>query len=96
MTAQDIAHGATAGAGPRELRASYSGLLVTAGGFDFESGNQALREGWADAVAFGVPFLANPDLPERFRRGLPLNPPDEATFYAPGPTGYTDYPFHPV
>jgi N-ethylmaleimide reductase len=46
-----------------------------------------------DAVAFGTAFLANPDLPERFRRGAPLQAPDPATFYSPGPVGYTDYPF---
>ncbi len=92
VTAQDIAHGAKAGVGPRELRSSYRGNIVTAGGFDLETGNLALREGWADAVAFGVKFIANPDLPERFREGAPLNSPDEATFYAPGAKGYTDYP----
>ena len=43
-------------------------------------------------MAFGTSFLANPDLPERFRRGAPLNAPDPASFYSPGPTGYTDYP----
>ena len=91
-TAQDIAHGAKDGIGPRELRSQFRGTLVTAGGFDLEKGNQALREGWADAVAFGVSFIANPDLPERFRRNAPLNTPDETTFYAPGPKGYTDYP----
>lgn len=48
-----------------------------------------------DAVAFGVPFLANPDLPERFRRGAALNAPDSSTFYTPGPRGYTDYPVLP-
>jgi N-ethylmaleimide reductase len=47
--------------------------------------------GWADAVAFGVKFIANPDLPARFRAGAALNEPDETTFYAPGPKGYTDY-----
>lgn len=92
VTAQDIAHGATAGVGPKELRSNYKGRMVTAGGFDLASGNQALKEGWADAIAFGVSFLANPDLPERFKRGAPLNVPDESTFYAPGPKGYTDYP----
>jgi N-ethylmaleimide reductase len=92
VTAQDIAHGAKDGVGPRQLRAAYPGVIVTAGGFTHETGNQALAEGWADAVAFGVPFLANPDLPERFRRNAPLNTPDEATFYASGPKGYTDYP----
>ncbi len=93
VTAQDIAHGAKDGVGPRELRSSYRGRIVTAGGFDQVTGNQALSEGWADAIAFGVPFLSNPDLPERFRRNAPLNPADESTFYASGPKGYTDYPF---
>ncbi len=92
ITAQDIAHGATAGVGPRELRPEFQGRLVTAGGFTQETGNQALAEGWADAIAFGVPFLANPDLPERFRQQAALNPADESTFYASGPVGYTDYP----
>ena len=92
VTAQDIAHGATGGVGPRELRRYYPGNIVSAGGFTQESGNQALAEGWADAIAYGVPFLSNPDLPERFRRHAPLNPPDETTFYTPGPKGYVDYP----
>ena len=92
VTAQDIAHGAAAGVGPRELRAFYPGNIVTAGGFTQETGNQAIAEGWADAIAFGVPFLSNPDLPERFRKNAPLNTPDENTFYASGPKGYTDYP----
>lgn len=95
VTAQDIAHGATEGVGPRELRSAWNGKIVTAGGFTLESGNAALAEGWADAIAFGVPFIANPDLPERFRRNATLNAPDEATFYASGPAGYTDYPFLP-
>ena len=92
VTAQDIAHGAVAGVGPRELRPYYSGRVISAGGFTLETGNQALAEGWADAIAFGVPFLANPDLPERFRVGAGLNTPDPTTFYASGPAGYTDYP----
>jgi N-ethylmaleimide reductase len=93
VTAQDIAHGRREeGVGPRELRGCFRGPMVTAGGFDLDTGNRALAEGWADAIAYGVPFLANPDLPERFRRRAPLNLPDEATFYAPGPKGYTDYP----
>jgi N-ethylmaleimide reductase len=92
VTAQDVAHGAVAGIGPKELRAHYRGTIVANGGFTLETGNEALREGWADAVAFGVPFLANPDLPERFRRNAPLNEADAATFYTPGAKGYTDYP----
>jgi len=92
VTAQDVAHGAKEGVGPRELRPHYRGNIVSAGGFTRESGERALAEGWADAIAFGVPFLANPDLPERLRRHAALNVPDENTFYAPGPKGYTDYP----
>ncbi len=92
VTAQDIAHGAASGVGPKELRPYYRGNLVSAGGFDRPQAEQALAEGWADAIAFGVPFLANPDLPERLRRNAPLNTPDEGTFYASGPKGYTDYP----
>ena len=92
VTAQDIAHGASGGVGPKELRSAWNGKVVSAGGFTLESGNAALAEGWADARAFGVSFIANPDLPEKFRRNAPLNQPDEATFYASGPEGYTDYP----
>jgi N-ethylmaleimide reductase len=92
VTAQDIAHGASEGVGPRELRPHYQGTVVTNGGFTLETGNEALREGWADAVAFGVPFLANPDLPRRLKLGAELNQADPATFYASGPKGYTDYP----
>ena len=60
--------------------------------FSFDSATQVLAAGEADAVAFGVPFIANPDLPARFRQGAPLNPADPYTFYAPGSKGYTDYP----
>ena len=51
-----------------------------------------LKEGSADLVAFGQLFLANPDLPERFRRSASLNQPDPATFYTGGAKGYIDYP----
>ena len=51
-----------------------------------------LDTGVADAVAWGRLFIANPDLPERFRRGAELNAPNPKTFYAPGPEGYVDYP----
>lgn len=92
VTAQDIAHGARDGVGPKELRSQFRGPVITAGGFGLDSGNQAIAEGWADAIAYGVPFLANPDLPKRFKTGAALNVPDESTFYAPGAKGYTDYP----
>ena len=93
VTAQDIAHGAKEGVGPKELRPFWRGNIVSAGGFTKETGNRALAEGWADAIAFGVPFLANPDLPERLRKDAPLNQPDEASFYGGAEKGYTDYPF---
>ncbi|HWQ09725.1 MAG TPA: hypothetical protein VN436_11470, partial [Holophaga sp.] len=51
-----------------------------------------LAAGRGDLVAFGRPFLANPDLPARLRMRAPLNEPDASTFYAPGEKGYTDYP----
>ena len=95
ITAQDIAHGAKEGVGPKELRSYYKGNVVSAGGFTLESGNRAIAEGWADAIAFGVPFIANPDLPERFLRQAPLNQAKEDLFYSqsgPNPLGYTDYP----
>ena len=93
VTAQDIAHGAKDGVGPRELRPFWKGNIVSAGGFTKETGNRALAEGWADAIAFGVPFLANPDLPERLRKDAVLNQPDESSFYGGAEKGYTDYPF---
>lgn len=92
VTAQDIAHGAQEGVGPRELRSSFPGTIITAGGFDRAQAEDAIQAGWADAVAFGVPFLANPDLPYRLEHQVALNKPHEATFYASGAKGYTDYP----
>lgn len=75
------------------LKAAFGGAYIANDKFTRETGNQVLAAGEADAVAFGVPFIANPDLPERLRRNAPLNPPDQTTFYAPGPKGYSDYPF---
>lgn len=53
---------------------------------------ETLQKGRADAVAFGRAFIANPDLPERFRLRAPLSESDQATYYTPGPAGYIDYP----
>ena len=75
-----------------ELRTRWPRTFIVAGGFDRAAAEAALAEGRADLVAFGRPFLANPDLVERLERGLPLNAPDPATFYTPGAAGYTDYP----
>ena len=76
----------------RELRRLWPRTFIMAGGFDRVSAEAALGEGHADLISFGRPFLANPDLPERLLKGLPLNAPDFSTFYTPGPKGYTDYP----
>ena len=62
------------------------------GGFDHDSAETWLELGRADLIAFGRKFLANPDLPERFRERAPLNEPDPTTFYGGGAKGYTDHP----
>ncbi len=76
----------------RRLRAGFDGLFILSGGFDHATAEQALREKRGDLIAFGRPFLANPDLVARMRQDAPLNAPDMATFYVPGARGYTDYP----
>ena len=73
-------------------RAHYKGVLIGNMGYSPEEAEQAISEGKLDAVAFGTAFLANPDLPERIQAGAALNAPNPATFYTPGPVGYTDYP----
>jgi 2,4-dienoyl-CoA reductase-like NADH-dependent reductase (Old Yellow Enzyme family) len=75
-----------------ELKRKFGGITVANEGFSFETANQALAAGEADAVAFGKLFIANPDLPRRFALGAPLNKPDPSTFYGSGPRGYTDNP----
>ena len=75
-----------------QLRAAFDGLFILSGGFDRASAEQALIEKRGDLIAFGRPFLANPDLVERLREDALLNVPDMATFYVPGAKGYTDYP----
>ena len=76
----------------RALRRAWPRTLILAGGFDRSSAEATLRDGKGDLIAFGRPFLANPDLVARMESNLPLNAPDPSTFYAPGPKGYTDYP----
>jgi N-ethylmaleimide reductase len=75
------------------VRERFKGVLIANMGYTAAEANAAIAAGAIDAVAFGTAFLANPDLPERLRSGAPLNTPDPATFYSPGPAGYTDYPF---
>ena len=75
-----------------KLRAEFDGLFILSGGFDHASAEQALQDNRGDLVAFGRPFLANPDLVARMRKDAPLNAPDATTFYVPGAKGCTDYP----
>jgi len=75
------------------LRQKFNRSYIVNGGFDLDSANAAIRNGEADLIAFGVPFLANPDLPLRYQIKAPLNVPDQATFYVGEDKGFTDYPF---
>jgi N-ethylmaleimide reductase len=74
------------------IRKVYGGTLMVNGGYSAAFGNEAIRLGAADLVSFGAIFLANPDLPERFRRSAPLNIPDVSTYYTGEEHGYVDYP----
>jgi N-ethylmaleimide reductase len=93
-----VIEGATGG--PRDnapfdyasLRKRFDGAYIANNGYDFELATKVLAEGAADLIAFGKPFISNPDLVERLKKGAPLNEWDKATFYGGGATGYTDYP----
>ncbi|WP_082746979.1 alkene reductase [Burkholderia sp. MSMB1826] len=77
------------------LRKAFSRCLILNGGFDSYLGEKAIARGEADLISYGVPFLANPDLPERYRLDAPMNTPDYTSFYEPGEddaVGYIDYP----
>jgi len=88
----DIRHGAKVVSLPY-LRNIYKGKIIICGGYNKEHGNAVIANGEADAVAFGALYVANPDLPERFKADAELNEPDESTFYGGDEKGYTDYPF---
>lgn len=76
------------------FRKAFHGTFIAAGGYDREEGNKVVAEGYADLVAYGKLFLANPDLPRRFELDVALNKYDRSTFYTQDPiVGYTDYPF---
>jgi N-ethylmaleimide reductase len=79
-------------ASKQQLRAAFKQTYIAAGGFDAASAEALLAAGGADLIAFGRPFLCNPDLVARMQTGAALNAPDMATFYTPGEKGYTDYP----
>jgi N-ethylmaleimide reductase len=93
-----VIEGATGG--PRDiapfdygsLRKRFSGTYIANNGYDLELANKVLAANEADLIAFGKPFISNPDLVERLKSGSPLNTPDKATFYGGGAKGYTDYP----
>lgn len=75
----------------RGLRAAFPGTLIYAGRYTADRARAALQDGWADLIAFGRPFVANPDLPERLRTGAPLNLHDRNTLFGGGAAGLTDY-----
>jgi len=74
------------------IRQHYNGILIGNMGYSAEEAERDIAAGKVDAVAFGVSFLANPDLPARIKTGAPLNEPNPATFYTFDAEGYTDYP----
>ncbi len=78
-----------------ELKDAFGGMYLANENFDFESGTKHVQSGQADAIAYGKLFIANPDLPKRFREGFALNDPRPDLFYADCAEGYTDYPFAP-
>jgi 2,4-dienoyl-CoA reductase-like NADH-dependent reductase (Old Yellow Enzyme family) len=75
-----------------QLKAEFGGVYIANEGFTGETAQAALDAGWADAVAFGKDFIANPDLPVRLKAAAPLNAWKVETFYAGGAEGYVDYP----
>jgi N-ethylmaleimide reductase len=87
---------ATAVDAARFSRERFGGTLMVAGGYDAESAERALRDGTADLIGFGRPYIANPDLMHRLQAGAALAPSDRATFYTEGERGYTDYPTAPT
>lgn len=76
----------------KRYRPIYKGTLVINNSFDQESGNKIIEQGLADAVAYGKPFISNPDLVERFKENASLSEWDQTTFYTPGEKGFLDYP----
>ena len=74
------------------IREIFKGTFILNGGYNAEKGNSKIQKGEADLIAYGSLFLANPDLPERFKKNAPLNSPDIKTFYAGEEKGYIDYP----
>ncbi|WP_201538097.1 alkene reductase [Psychrobacter immobilis] len=78
----------------RAIRAAFSGLIIYAGKYTVEKAVHILSKGYGDLFAFGRPFIANPDLPERIANNWPLNEADPATMYGGTEIGYNDYPYY--
>ncbi|MEW6561617.1 MAG: alkene reductase [Pseudomonadota bacterium] len=78
----------------RALRSRFTGPYIANNGYDLARAQIAIQSGAASLVAFGIPFLSNPDLVRRYRESLPLNEVDPSTFYGGAEVGYTDYPFY--
>jgi len=74
------------------FRMLFKRTLILSGGYDAARAESDLAAGKCDLIAVGRPFLANPALVARWKTGAAVNAPDMATFYTPGPKGYTDYP----
>lgn len=78
----------------RALRSKFTGPYIANNGYDLVRAQTSVRSGAASLIAFGIPFLSNPDLVRRYRESLPLNEVDPSTFYGGTEVGYTDYPFY--
>jgi N-ethylmaleimide reductase len=76
----------------REFLVAGGQAVILSGGYDRERAEADLQSGAADLIAYGRPFISNPDLVERLKGGHPLAEADQASFYSPGPAGYSDYP----
>jgi N-ethylmaleimide reductase len=75
----------------KKIRDSFTGYVILSGGYDAGRAEADLVERKGDLVAFGTPFISNPELVTKLRNGIALTPPDPTTFYTPGEQGYTDY-----
>jgi len=75
-----------------KIRKAFKNTLILSGGYDLKRAESDLNEKRGDLIAFGRPFISNPNLVTAFKKGLPLAPADFNTFYTPGEKGYTDYP----
>lgn len=76
----------------QEIRKQFANLVILSGGYDRQRAEQDLAKGLGDLIAFGRPFIANPDLVERLEKDYPIAEADQSTFYTGGEKGYTDYP----